>query len=353
MKQEPYEREHKMASEISIIIPVYNTENYIIKCLDSVRAQTLSDYEVILVNDGSTDNSENLITDYILQNNLSKFRLLNKENTGISSARNIGLSLANGKWILFLDSDDWIEPGCLQELLSVANKSSTDLVIGGYQAYDETTEQTEVWSRYPCDGGSVPEDMHNLYSFSFCWGRLYKKSIIDEYGLRFDERIKYAEDNAWQLDYIQHIKSYSYSHMIIYNYRVNSGNQITSRLITPMMKRDRWEHLQGFLAHFDNLDVCGVLKKNPRFLSVVWGILTDAAVVDILDKKHKDAKEKVGSSLSASVLAAFVPRSKKEKFFLFLWKHSFLLLRVFVVVYYSNFEWLRKSRLLRAVSKRK
>lgn len=339
--------------EVSIIIPVYNTRKYIIDCLDSIRAQSVTDYEVILVNDGSTDDSEQIIADYISKNNLSSFHLISKTNGGISSARNVGLSNAKGKWIFFFDSDDWIEPNCLQELLSVANNSGADLVIGGYQAYDQATGQTEVWSNHPCDGGRLPEDFSNLFCFSFIWARLYKKEIIDQYKLKFDERIIYAEDNAWQFDYISHIKSYAYLHSIIYNYRINTGEQITSRLITPTMKRYRFDHLQGFLSKFDSLDVDKSLRENPSFLNVVWEILTDSAVIDLLDKKRKDAKAKIKSPLSKSVLSVFSPRSKKEKFFLFLWKHSFILLRIFVRVYYDNFERLRKSKLLTRISKRK
>jgi glycosyltransferase involved in cell wall biosynthesis len=343
----------EMSLEISIIIPVYNTEKYIIECLESVKAQTVSNYEVILVNDGSTDNSAELIANYISKNNLSHFHLINKENGGVSSARNVGLSRAQGKWVLFFDSDDWVEPNCLQELLSVADESGADLIIGGYQAYNQGTGHSEVWSHYPCDSGRIPEDMHNLYSFSFSVARLFKKAIIDEHQLRLDERIKYAEDNAWQLDYVSHIKSFAYTHEVIYTYRINTGEQLTSRTVTPMMKRHRWEHLQSFLAKYDTMDVDSVLSKNPRFLSVVWGILTDAVILDILDNKYKEAKEKLKSPFSKSVITAFSPRSKKESFFLFLWKYSFLLLCVFVKVYYGNFEHLRKSKLLKLISKRK
>ncbi len=339
--------------EVSIIIPVYNSHSYVIDCLESIAAQTVADYEVIIVNDGSTDNCEQLITDYISQNNLSDFHLFSKPNGGISSARNLGLSKAQGKWVMFVDSDDWLEPDCLRELLSVADRSCADLVIGGYQAYDQISGHKDIWSHYPCDGGSIPEDINSLHSFSFIWGRLYQKEIIDHNGLRFDERIKYAEDNAWQLDYLCYAKSFAYSHSILYNYRINNGEQITGKLINPMMKRYRWEHLQGFLSTYPHTDIDDVLKKNPRFLSVVWGILTDAAIIDILDKKKKQAKAKVRSSFSKSVVAAFSPRSKKEKIFLFFWKHSFLMLRVFVLVYYKNFENLRSSKLMNLISKRK
>lgn len=176
------------------------------------------------------------------------------------------------------------------------------------------------------------KDLHSLHSFGFCWGRLYKRSIIEKYNIRFNERIRYSEDNPWQFDYIQQIKSYAYCHKAIYNYRINSETQTTSQLITPHMKRGRWSHLQDFLAHFNNLNIFELLKNNDRLLGVVWGVLTDAVILDILDKKYKAAKEKLNSTLSAAVMASYIPSSKKEKFFLFLWKHSF-----FVVAFVRSY----------------
>lgn len=146
-----------MTPTVSIVIPAYNAEHYIVKCLDSVIAQSICDYEVILVNDGSTDNTKKIVSEYIHQNNLSNFHLINKNNSGHSSARNTGLSLAKGKWIFFLDSDDWLESDCFESLLSVADKNDADLIIGGYQTYNQVTTQTEKWSDFPCDSGLVPE----------------------------------------------------------------------------------------------------------------------------------------------------------------------------------------------------
>ncbi len=340
-----------MVPEISIIIPVYNCEKYIVECLDSIRAQTVKDFEVILVNDGSPDNSEQIVADYISKNLLSNFHLISKENGGVSSARNVGLSNAQGKWIFFFDSDDWIEPDCFETLLEVANKTSADLIIGGYQMCDQTTGRSEVWSHFPCDGGLIPEDIQNLYSFSFIWGRLYKNSIIKENELHFDERIRYTEDTVWQLDYIKHIKSFAYSHKVIYNYRYNTGDQLTSRVITPNLRRYRWEHLQKFLERYKEVNLEYLLKNNRKFLNLSWEILVDTIVLDILDKKSSEAKEKIKSS--KTVIDIYTPRSKKEKVFLSLMKHSFTSLHLFVLVYYKNYERIKKSSFYKKITKRK
>ena len=327
---------------ISIIIPVYNVEKYIIECLESVKNQTFTDFEVIVVNDGTKDNSAIIAQEYIEKNNLTNFYIINKENGGLSSARNAGLDNAKGKWIYLLDSDDWLEPDAMQILVDCLNKYDVDLVIEGYQAYDESTGAVEVWNNYPFEYGVLPDDLWGLHSFSFSVARLYKKSIIDEHKVRFDERIEYAEDNAWQFDYNSHVKSYACTNRVGYNYRINRSGSLTDRLITPKMKYHIAEHMYRFYELLDEKTIFDSLKKNPRLLSVTWGVLSTNVVNDILDKKYDDAKAKMKTTIAKSINQFLAPRSKKERLFFWLWKHSFLLLRMFVVVYYGNFEKIRR-----------
>ena len=338
---------------ISVIIPVYNVEQYIVECLESVRVQTFHDYEVIIVNDGTKDRSAELTANFIKEHGLANWCIVDKENGGLSSARNAGMDVARGDWIFFVDSDDWIEPKALEVLTDCLRRNPADLVIGGYQAYDQTTGTTEVWSDYPCDFGVMPRDLGKLHSFSMCWGRLYKKTIIDQHSLRFDERIQYAEDNPWQFDYIQRISAFSCTNQVIYNYRINRAGALTSQHVTPRMKYHNAEYMYRFYATVDKQLAADSLKENPRLLSVTWGVLTTNVVNHILDNEYSTARKKIHSELSRAVITAFAPRSKKEKIFLWLWKYSFVLLCAFVKVYYGNFETLHKSKLLQVLSKRK
>ena len=105
----------KELTDISVIIPVYNSSKYLNKCLDSLVDQKYNNYEVILINDGSTDNSLEICLQYA--NNYNNFQVFSKENGGVSSARNYGLNKANGKWIVFVDSDDFVKPNYLSELI--------------------------------------------------------------------------------------------------------------------------------------------------------------------------------------------------------------------------------------------
>lgn len=337
---------------ISIIIPVYNVEKYILECLESVRTQTFVDYEVIVVNDGTKDNSALLVQNFIENNKLSNFHLINKSNGGLSSARNAGLDNANGTWIYFLDSDDWLEPNAMQDLVDCLGENDVDIVLGGYQAYDQLTGKVEIWNGYPLEYGKMPDDLGTYHSFSFVTSRLYNKKIIDENELRFDERIQYAEDNAWQFDYCQYVKSYACTNKVGYNYRINRAGALTSSLVTPRMKYYIGEHMMKFYDLLDEQTMYKSLKNNPRLLSTTWGILTTSVVNDILDKNKIAAKQKMKSTLARIVTEVFVPRSTKEKIFFFLWKKSFLCLQIFVIMYYRNFDLLRRTKLMQKMSQR-
>ncbi len=116
--------------KVSVIVPIYNVEKYLRKSLDSLANQTINDYEVILVNDGSTDNSQSIIDEYVEK--YSVFKGFKKENGGMSSARNFGLKYAKGEYIAFVDSDDFVELNFLEKLYDKAKKDKSDVVICDY-----------------------------------------------------------------------------------------------------------------------------------------------------------------------------------------------------------------------------
>ena len=336
---------------ISVIVTVYNIEKYITQCLESLSKQTYDNFEVVIVNDGSKDNCKEIIEEFINNNQLENFFLYTKENEGITPTRNYGIEKSRGEWIFFLDGDDWVEPDALKILAKSAKEYNPDLVIGGYCAADDATGKKEIWSDYPKEYGTLPDDFDGIHSFGFCWGRLFKRSLINEHNLRFDERIPYAEDNAWNFDYNRFVKSYSCSNEIIYNYRINRDGALTTKLITPQMKYYVWEHMEKFINSYDENDLAKAIKLNPGLNRVFWRVISTAIINDILDKKIDLAKKKRKMPLTQISASSFNARSKKDRFFIFIFKKSFFLLRLFVCVYYKNFEKLRNSKLLKTISK--
>ena len=174
--------------KISIIVPVYNVEKYIRRCLDSIAGQTFTDWECICVDDGTPDTSGKICDEYMTKD--VRFRVIHQENAGVSVARNIGLDAAKGDWIVFVDGDDWVSITMLQDLYDKALENDVDVVLGGYYLTDGNQEYDTI---LPKEGLlSMPKD------FATKWqgpcAKLIKKSVLHKNNIRFLEGITLAED---------------------------------------------------------------------------------------------------------------------------------------------------------------
>ena len=213
----------------SVIIPVYNVEKYLHDCLDSVLNQTFRDWEAICVNDGSTDSSAAIAEGYALKDH--RFKVIAQSNGGLSSARNTGMAAAQGENILFLDSDDWLEPNAL-EILSENLNGEDMLCFSGRRFFEETNQYN------PADGLSEKSYasgmdyynenalVHRDFAFVCVVLRLYKRLFLMENGLRFKEGI-YHEDNLFTPIACCHAQKVRVINDCLYDYRVRS-NSITA-----------------------------------------------------------------------------------------------------------------------------
>lgn len=184
---------------LSIIVPVYNTAKSLRRCLDSIVPQLNNKVEVILVNDGSTDNSKDIICDYI--DNYNQFRLYDKPNERVSAARNIGLKVASGKYVTFLDSDDYVEPDYMRKIIENIHKmeqDELDLMIFGF--YRKVGENYRV--NLPDAKGNIIKEIFTQ-KYNAPWNKIFKKSLIDAYELEFPVSMKTSEDFLFLLDYVQ------------------------------------------------------------------------------------------------------------------------------------------------------
>lgn len=187
---------------VSVLIPVYNVEDYLERCLDSVLNQTLTQIEVICVNDGSTDRSPEILKEY--QENDSRIVIVNKQNGGLPSARNAGIEKARGEYVGFVDSDDYVQPNMFEKLYKTAKAEKSDVVICGANILPEVPRASD-WL-YACLSPSHrkyekfdPEMLFNDMTVTpFLWRTLIKKSLIDQNHLRLKEDIMIGEDKAFQ-----------------------------------------------------------------------------------------------------------------------------------------------------------
>lgn len=331
---------------ISVIIPVYNTRKYILQCLESLRNQTYSDFEVILVDDGSSDDSGQIISRFILDTGLTNYHLVSKKNGGVCSARNAGLQVAKGQWISFVDSDDWVGPEYLSKMVKAVEETDADYCLIGLCAYDEVSQHRDVWTDYPLCAGTIPEDLYALTSMDYVCSRMFRKSIIDANHISFDERIFYAEDNAFNFDYLRFVKKFACVQDVCYIYRRRETGALSRTPHSPLKRACVFEHMEGFVSAFPMEDIITALSKNWSFSRIMWNVLLNKVTCDILAKHTKEARRYIKTDLAQAIISAHRPRSKKDHLFYFLLKHAFPLLVLLVRVYYGNLTRLVKCKRL-------
>lgn len=172
---------------LSIIVPVYNVEEFLPRCLDSIVAQTFVDFECILVDDGSPDESGKICDDFALRD--SRFCVIHQENAGVGSARNAGLAVARGGWITFVDPDDWIEPDLYKNAFSAVAEKDADFVYWNCISFGDGQNEEIL----PINAGDiVVEKLYYLHGV--VWRAIYKKTLLSENGISFAENIPFSED---------------------------------------------------------------------------------------------------------------------------------------------------------------
>lgn len=219
----------KIQTRVSVIIPVFNAEKYLSKCIDSVLSQRCHGLELILVNDGSTDQSEEIINAYTNDNRVVYIK---QENKGVSAARNLGLSRASGEYIIFVDSDDYLVSDSLDKRIDEARK--TDLLISNYYQIKETgiKEKKEyikeeknlsvveaLWSISP----KIPIGYQG-----YLWNKVFRREIIKKNGILFDPSIAYGEDRLFIGQYITYCENISLNTEAVYCYRWNDDSMMAS-----------------------------------------------------------------------------------------------------------------------------
>ncbi len=214
--------------KISVIVPVYNIAEYLPKCIDSILAQTYPDFELILVNDGSTDQSGTIAADYA-RRHPDKINYISRDNGGLSAARNTGLKVARGEYIAFVDSDDAIEPTMLETLLTLAEQHDADLAICAFCSVNEHGVKLSTITEPFTPGVIYHLNEHKplLLCENAAWNKLYRKRIIDDNALTFTEGAWY-EDVRFTRKYLLHTNNIVYTDAVLYHYLIRSGSIMTN-----------------------------------------------------------------------------------------------------------------------------
>ena len=258
--------------KISIIVPVFNTEKYLPNCLDSIINQTYSNIEVILVNDGSSDSSGIICDEYALKD--SRIIVVHNENGGVSSARNIGLDIATGDYIMFVDSDDYLEPQFCEIPLFIAFEKNVDIVSFGYYRIYNNGRRIEKKTKEPREISSS-EGIFQLITkedviYNLIWNKLYKRQLFSD--VRFPNG-KLYEDNAVIYLLFHKAKKIFVSDSLLYNY-LYRDTSITADWYKPKSIIDR------FTIWLDRLAF--VKKYYPENVEVQITQLASEAIIGLV-----------------------------------------------------------------------
>lgn len=207
--------------KISVIVPVYKAEKYLHRCVDSLLAQTFQDYEILLIDDGSPDRSGEICDEYAKRD--ARIRVFHKENGGVSSARNTGLDNANGEWIAFVDSDDWVESDYLQIMIEPTANKSVEYVVSGIRYFFLHTKRYQTMFEYSdmiVDINNMPTAICDLRLLNNGCpvAKLYQKNIIRNNNLYFNIELSINEDHLFTIQYYNTVETVATVKSISYNY---------------------------------------------------------------------------------------------------------------------------------------
>ena len=229
-----------MEPKVSIIVPVYNAQEYLKRCVDSILSQDYRDFELLLMDDGSKDASGEICDAYAQQD--GRVRVIHKENSGVSDTRNQALELARGTFLQFLDSDDWIVPEATRLLVRSMEEYNCDMVISDFYrvsgerlAQKGDIEEDKVMSRQEFASYMI-ENPADFY-YGVLWNKMYRRSIIEEYHIRMDTSISWCEDFLFNLEYILHANVFYALQAPVYYYVKTKGSLASQGLsITKTVK---------------------------------------------------------------------------------------------------------------------
>lgn len=275
--------------KISIIVPVYNAEKYLDRCIKSIYAQTLSDYEIILVNDGSKDESLSLCRKYA--ENDSRITVIDKENGGAGSARNKGIEIAKGEYLAFPDADDWFEPNMYEELYVLAKKGDYDIVFSGVNNYSQDLKLLSTAKCPLVDFKTQDECRKNIMTlfptttiFDVPWNKLYKRELVVENDIRFTD-LRRCQDAVFNLDVYRCAKSVISTEKAYYNYLNNDVDKVNKKFPKNYIDINiyYYYHIKEVLEswnmysdkikeHYDSSFLLGVYGAINMFDNPLWGL---------------------------------------------------------------------------------
>ncbi len=308
---------------ISVIIPVYNREKHIVKCIESVLSQSFEDFEVILIDDGSSDRSPQICDEYAQKD--TRVKVIHKANGGVSSARNEGIKVACGEYITFVDSDDCLLPNFFECGNKKIKEYKPDLIVTGFKVtccdeYNSIKEGEQIFCEdHFCTVEEILEEMNMPY-FGYMaapWGKLYKANIIKDNSLCFDTSMRWGEDTYFNLDFLEHTRNVYGVKNICYDYCLGTENSLSCDLhkdeyevCSKMVKRKIKLHeqinisetfvknakeffLKSMICHLRRCQICSKKITKEENIDLIKKISNDEVIKTIKVKDLSSLQRKI------------------------------------------------------------
>ena len=284
-----------MNPKVSIIVPIYNAEKTLKRCVNSILNQDYIDFELLLIDDGSKDSSGAICDEYAAKD--ARVRVIHKENSGVSASRNLALNEAKGEYLQFLDADDWITPNATRLLVESAVLNGCDMVISDF--YRVIGERLSHKGSIDEDGVLTREEFANLmmenpadFYYGVLWNKLYSRAIIEKYQLRMDPKISWCEDFMFNLEYIRHCENIFVLQVPIYYYvktkgsLVSQGMSLTKTIKTKMMVLEYYTDFYKQVLSEEEYE-----KKRLQIYSYLMDMASDENVLPPLISNSKKLGE--------------------------------------------------------------
>lgn len=219
------------SSSLSVIVPVYKAEKYLRRCVDSILAQTYRNFELILIDDGSPDNSGSICDEYMQKD--KRVKVFHQENQGVSSSRNLGIEQAQGEWITFIDSDDWVDADFLEKF-QIENAEPDTFTIQGFTFnFENHPDKDFLFSYYKGCKFPISSDkeiaQYDILRNGYPFAKLYHKAKLQQYHIRFNTAISIHEDHAFVWEYLCHTENIKLVQSSSYHYEKKEGESLSNR----------------------------------------------------------------------------------------------------------------------------
>lgn len=294
--------------KVSIIVPVYNTEQYLQQCLDSIRKQSYENIEVILIDDGATDRSGEICDSYARED--ARFIVIHNTNHGVSYSRNCGLKRATGEYISFIDSDDAVDEQYISRLMEAIEKYAADVSCCSMTCcYDDgRREAVHLWDT---DQVFLKRKILNYAAgkeknfVGYVWGKLYKRSVILDNGIFFDEEVHICEDSLFAYQVLSRAAMAVVIPDCLYDYRIRQNSATREAFVRPDRMQSKLRAFELALEIAEQLD-------NEKFTQNIYTVLFESAIVLALSLSAKNRADEIDTELLKKMKRYFRNAAKED-----------------------------------------